>query len=88
MPAVSGRIPREDLREVVTGYHVLRGDRGWVVRGVDARRATAEFETKAEAVAYARDLGRARNAQVIVHNTRGEVERTDSFGDPVEGTTL
>lgn len=82
-PAVSGSIPREDLRQVVNGYHVLSESGNWQVKGAGHRRATRVFSTKRDAVAFAKEMGRARNAQVIIHGKDGRISRMDAYGRKV-----
>jgi uncharacterized protein YdaT len=56
---------------------------GWDIKRSGAKRASRHFETKKEAVAYARQLSRAHRTELVIHNKDGRIARKDSHGsDP------
>jgi len=65
-------------------FRVLpNGDDGWKVQRDGNQRATARFETKAEASDDGR--GRARNAgaELFIHNRNGQIGGRNTYGhDP------
>lgn len=79
-PNASGRIPRQDLRKVVTGIHVLKQNDGWHVKSTGSSRPLMTFSKKPEAVAAAKKMGQTRNAQVIIHCKNGKISRIDTYG--------
>ena len=82
-PAVSGQIPREDLRHVVTGVHVLNTSGRWQVRQAGRKRVSKSFTTKNEAVTFAKELSHSRKAHVIVHGKDGRISRADVYGNRI-----
>jgi hypothetical protein len=64
--------------------HVAPSNNGrWAVRRYGASRAGRVFETRRDAVTYARDLARRERSEVYIHGRDGAVRRRDSYGpDP------
>jgi hypothetical protein len=70
---------------VRTRYHVTSARRGdWKVKREGAQRADSVHEDKSDAVARARELGRANNpGQVIIHGRDGKIQTEHTYGgDP------
>jgi hypothetical protein len=68
-----------------TVYHVTKADEGWRVKKEHSERASLLTETKAEAVAGARDLAKnvAGLSQVKIHKQDGEIQTEYTYGaDP------
>jgi hypothetical protein len=63
----------------VSTYYVVPHRGRWAVRRTGARRPTGVFPAKRDAVSRARDLARASNADVIVHNADGRVANLRSL---------
>ncbi len=63
-------------------HHVLPHPQGgWkVVRG-GAARASRNFETKSEAVEYAREVSRNQKTELLIHDTEGKIRRAASHGN-------
>lgn len=56
---------------------------GWQVKRSGASRASALFDTKREAVSYARKVSKNQGTELIVHGKDGRIQRSDSHGsDP------
>lgn len=70
-------------------YHVTKNGDHWQVKGKKAQRANSCHDTKAEAVAKARELGRAQEkGQIIIHKANGEFQTEHTYGSdpyPPEG---
>lgn len=64
-------------------YHVTHvSAKGWQVKAEDAKRPSSTHETKAEAIARAKDLARARPlSQVIIHKLDGTIQTEHTYGD-------
>ena len=59
-------------------YHVTPdSESGWVVKRAGADRASGRFNTKQEAIDYARELATVRN--LIVHGRDGRIQRSESL---------
>ena len=52
---------------------------GWSVRRHGAHRATRIFATKAEAVAFARNLAKKAGSELYIHGRDGMITDTDSY---------
>ena len=56
---------------------------GWNVRSSGASRATKAFDTKRDAVTYARVLARKEATELFVHKRDGTISERDTYGrDP------
>ncbi len=56
---------------------------GWEAKKTGAARASAVTETKAEAVARARELARTENSELVVKGKDNKIQSKDSHGhDP------
>ncbi|MCY7778057.1 DUF2188 domain-containing protein [Bacillus haynesii] len=69
----SGSSSRPELAEKCE--HVIKHEKGWAVKGEDAKRASEVKGTKAEAVERAKEIAENKGTAVIVHKKDGSVER-------------
>lgn len=67
-------VPREPIIQ-----YVLPIGNGWVVKSSNQRRFMVISDSKAEAVALARNLAKTRNSELIVHGKTGCIEITESY---------
>lgn len=59
-------------------YHVIPDPEfGWVVKKGGADRASKRFETKQDAIDYARDLSRQHRRNLIIHGRDGKIQRSE-----------
>ena len=67
-----------------SNYHVIaKVGGGWTLVRPDAARAMKNFDTKEEAVDYARTLTRKLEAELVIHGSDGRVVARESYaGDP------
>ncbi len=64
-------------------HHVISAPAGrWSVRRTGAGRASKTFDSRDDAVVYARDHARRARTDLFVHRTDGTVESIDRFGEP------
>ena len=66
-------------------YHVTpRPDGGWNVKEENASRASSSHDTKAEAIARAKELAKKQAlGQVIIHKQDGTIQTEHTYGkDP------
>ena len=78
-----GKIARSDIKSVVKAVHVAPSGDGWKVKKAGQGRVTASFETKRDAVDYAKTLSRDKRVDLVIHSKNGRIERKDSYGrDP------
>lgn len=65
-------------------HHVVPdGNNGWNVKRGGAERASGNFETKSDAVDYARQVSRNQGTELRIHNRDGKISQSDSHGrDP------
>lgn len=63
--------------------HVVPHSDGWAVRREGSDRASSIHDTKAAALAAARNLGRKDHVEVVSHGRDGRIQDSDSYGsDP------
>jgi hypothetical protein len=61
--------------------HVVPSNGGWAVRRSGASRASRVFETRREAVTYARGLARKEGSVLYVHDRDGTVRNRDNYAN-------
>jgi Uncharacterized protein conserved in bacteria (DUF2188) len=65
-------------------YDVSPGDGGWGVKAREAKRASARFDTKAEAVERGKELAKkAREGQLVIRKQDGTIQEERTYrNDP------
>lgn len=65
-------------------YHVVpRAGGRWAVKEARAKRATAVFDRKADAVSYGKKHAKAAKGQLVIHRADGQIETEHTYGpDP------
>ncbi|MFZ2028836.1 MAG: DUF2188 domain-containing protein [Vitreimonas sp.] len=70
-------------------HHVVPNpDGGWNVKRGGGERASAHFDTKADAVERGREISRHQRTELCIHNRDGKISQSDSHGkdpDPPPG---
>jgi len=62
-------------------HHVVpKGDK-WAVTTDNAKRASAIFDKKQEAVDYGRDVSRRQGTEFFIHDGKGRIAQRDSHGN-------
>jgi hypothetical protein len=63
--------------------HVVPHNDGWAVRAEKSQRVTKEFDTKAEATSFGREIARNQQSELVIHGKNGIIQNKDSHGhDP------
>lgn len=63
-------------------YHVVHNSNGgWDVKKAGNLRATAQYDTKVEAVSSARILSINNRSELVIHGTDGKIQYKDSHGN-------
>lgn len=63
-------------------HHVVPSSGGgWDVRRGGAERASANFDTKREAIARGREISRNAGTEFKIHNRDGRIGQSDSHGN-------
>lgn len=63
-------------------YHVTTHEDGWQVKGEGAKRATAIFETKAEAIKAGVQVARNQPlGELRIHRQDGTIQDERTYGD-------
>lgn len=63
-------------------HHVLPDpDGGWDVKRGGGERASRHFDTKQDAVDYAREVSRNQGTELRIHNRNGQIGQSDSHGN-------
>lgn len=59
------------------------GAHAWASKKSGSSRASKVFDTKAEAVAYSRQVAQNQNIEHVIHGRDGKIQSRDSYGkDP------
>jgi uncharacterized protein (DUF1778 family) len=70
-------------------YHVAPADKGgWVIHQSGARRESAHFETKREALARAREIVRESSSELVIHARDGRIAEADTFSSAATGKSV
>ena len=66
----------------MTNQHVTpHPDGGWQVKAAGASRATVRTDTQAQAIDYGRQFAINQNAELFIHNTKGQIRGRNSYGN-------
>jgi hypothetical protein len=61
-------------------YHVIaKIGGGWYVKKRGAVRASKSFDTKSQAISYARKISSNQGAELFIHNENGRLSKKVSF---------
>src|SRR3989338_1879461 len=72
----------EAVRRGRNTYHVFREDQGWKVKKIGAR-SEGVFDTKNDAIHYAKRNASDKNGEVLIHSRDGLIQERHSYGsDP------
>lgn len=61
--------------------HVVKREDGWAVRGAGNGKDTVHTKTQKEAINLAREIAINQKSEVIIHDTKGKIRDTDSYGN-------
>lgn len=61
--------------------HVVPNGSGWSVKGAGNSKATKNFDTKQQAIAFGRQTARNQGSELVVHNKDGRISQKDSHGN-------
>ena len=79
---LEGSLPRERVREVVRAVHVVPAQGGgWTVKKTGIARIARTFDSKHEALAFARQKAALSTSTLIVHNKDGRIVERHSHGE-------
>lgn len=59
-------------------HHVVPTSDGWIVKKGNAKRASAHFDFKDQAVEYAREVSRNQNTELIIHGKNGKIQKIET----------
>ena len=66
-----------------TQHVVPSKNNGWNVKGEGNTKATKHFDTKKQAIDYARKISNNQKSELVIHNKDGRISQKDSHGhDP------
>ena len=54
---------------------------GWQVKGAGNSRATVRTTTQYKAIAYARNIARNQQSEMVIHRPNGQIRDKDSYGN-------
>lgn len=61
--------------------HVVPSSSGWTVKKSGADKASRNFDTKVEAVAYGRNLSIKEKTELYIHKSNGMIQNRNSYGN-------
>jgi len=67
---------------MVKNTHVVSNPNGgWDIKKDNAKRASAHFDNKQDAINKAREISRNQRTELVIHNKDGKIARKDSHGN-------
>ena len=54
---------------------------GWNVKGAGNSKATANFNTQAEAINRATQIAQNQNSELLIHGRNGQIRERNSYGN-------
>lgn len=61
--------------------HVVTHNDKWAVRSEGSKRVTKEFDTKAEAFKYGREVAQNQQSELVIHGQNGQIQNKNSYGN-------
>lgn len=61
--------------------HVVKNGNIWSVKGAGNEKATKNFSTQKEAIAFARQIAQNQKSEVVIHGEDGRIRDKDSYGN-------
>lgn len=65
----------------MANQHVTKHPNGWQVKGAGNGKATAVFDTQAQAQERAREIAINQKSEVLIHGKDGQIRAKDSYGN-------
>ncbi|MDD4687710.1 MAG: DUF2188 domain-containing protein [Candidatus Cloacimonetes bacterium] len=67
---------------MLKNHHVVPSQKGgWDVKRENSEKASGHFDTKREAIDYARQVSRNQKTELVIHNKDGKISKKDSHGN-------
>ena len=61
--------------------HVIYSDKEWKVKRENSEKSIKNFNTQKEAENFGRKLSKKDNAELVIHDKEGKIQRKDSHGN-------
>lgn len=61
--------------------HVIPYKGKWAVKGEGNKKVTKITDTQKEAIEIAKEIAKNKNAEVVIHNKKGQIRDKDSYGN-------
>jgi hypothetical protein len=75
---------KEELMAKNSFHVILNPHGGWVVKKGEASRASRNFDTQEDAIAWGKRVSRNEAAEIVIHRPDGTIRSRDTYGsDPL-----
>jgi len=64
-----------------TVHVVSRSDGGWSVRKTGESRASRVFNSRSDAISFARGMAKNARGEIVIHGRDGRIRDRDSYGN-------
>jgi len=61
--------------------HIVTHGDGWAARTENSKRVLKEFDTKAQATDYGRNVAKNQQSELVIHGLNGRIQDKDSYGN-------
>ena len=61
--------------------HVVPHNNGWAARTEGSQKVLKDFDTKAQATDFGRNVARNQQSELVIHGLNGRIQDKDSFGN-------
>ena len=61
--------------------HIVPRDGRWAVQSASGQRATALYDTQAEAIARGREIAINQSSELLIHRPNGQIRDRNSYGN-------
>lgn len=65
----------------MANQHVVPNNGQWQVKRQGSEKATKNFETKKQAIDYARSIAIKQQSELVIHGRDGRIRDKDSYGN-------
>jgi len=79
---LDGKIRTKDTVTVASAYHVFNNpEGGWSVKKSGSEKAIKVFDTREEAIEFAKEKSKQERNDLVIHSKDGRIQSKDSFGN-------
>lgn len=65
----------------MANQHVVSNNEIWQVKRENSAKATKNFDTQKDAIAYGRNIAINQQSELVIHGRNGQIRNSNSYGN-------